>query len=170
LLPQDVVVLNKYRLRTLVAPVLSAYSVRVTTRRTTVRDAAELLGVSEHAIRQRIRRNTLKADKDEDGRVHVYLDLDAELSAERPPDGSPDIDPVHLLQEQNRMLREQLEEAHAANRENRRIIAGLVQRVPELEAASEPRDAPVSAAEDGSGTPDPPQEEQVPWWRRLFGM
>ena len=46
------------------------------------------------------------------------------------------------------MLREQLAEAHAANRENRRIIAALTQRIPELEAPSEPREAPVTASGD----------------------
>ena len=34
-------------------------------------------------------------------------------------------------------LREQLKEEREANRENRRIIAGLVQRVPELKPAVE---------------------------------
>ena len=84
-----------------------------------------------------------------------------------------DIDPVHLLQEQNRMLREQLEEAHAANRENRRIIAGLVQRVPELEAASEPREAPREAStrpDNGTGYPDEGDAQEPSWWRRLFGL
>jgi hypothetical protein len=42
--------------------------------------------------------------------------------------------------------------AHAANRENRRIIAGLVQRVPELEAAPEPRELPQTASEEPPGT------------------
>jgi hypothetical protein len=42
-----------------------------------------------------------------------------------------------------------------ANRENRRIIAALTQRIPEIDppqdSASEPREAPETAAEDVSG-------------------
>ena len=42
--------------------------------RVTVAEAAARLGVKEQAIRKRIQRGTLAHDKDEDGRVHVYLD------------------------------------------------------------------------------------------------
>ncbi len=47
-----------------------------------------------------------------------------------------------------RSLEKQLDEEKEANRENRRIIAGLVQRVPELKPARE--DPP--AARDGRET------------------
>jgi hypothetical protein len=62
-----------------------------------------------------------------------------------------------------------------ANRENRRIIAGLVQRVPELEGPRESRDAPETASEDvgkGASVPPEPQEptERRSWWRRFFGI
>ncbi len=56
-------------------------------------------------------------------------------------------------------LRTQLEEAHESNRENRRIIAGLVQRVPELEAAPERRESPEAASEE-RGSADAPPEDQ----------
>jgi hypothetical protein len=57
---------------------------------------------------------------------------------------------VEELKTQNQFLREQLDAERKANRENRRIIAGLVQRLPELEpaASSEPRESPESATED----------------------
>ncbi len=42
--------------------------------RVTVAEAAVRLGVKEQAIRKRIQRGSLAYDKDEDGRVHVYLD------------------------------------------------------------------------------------------------
>jgi hypothetical protein len=45
-------------------------------------------------------------------------------------------------------LRKQLEEAHSANRENRRIIAALTQRIPEIEP---PRESPPEAR-DGRET------------------
>jgi DNA-directed RNA polymerase specialized sigma24 family protein len=39
-----------------------------------LRQAATLLGISKDAVRQRIRRGTLRSGKGEDGRVYVYLD------------------------------------------------------------------------------------------------
>ena len=42
--------------------------------RVTVAEAAARLGVKEQAIRKRIQRGTLAHDKDDDGRVYVYLD------------------------------------------------------------------------------------------------
>jgi hypothetical protein len=82
---------------------------------------------------------------------------------------------AHLesLQDQILHLRRQLEESHEANRENRRIIAGLVQRVPELEATPERREHDVSASEErgnGGGVPHAGQgqEKPVSWWRKIF--
>ncbi|MBV9468336.1 MAG: hypothetical protein JOZ57_03765 [Abitibacteriaceae bacterium] len=142
-------------------------------RRVTVKEASELLGVSEHAIRQRIRRDTLESHKDAEGRVYVWIDADAKPSGEpsgETSDGHHDEEFIRMLREQNELLREQLDEAHAANRENRRIIAGLVQRVPELErtgeAPPEPRESPVTASEEPSGT----TAQRPPWWRRIFGL
>lgn len=50
-------------------------------------------------------------------------------------------------------LRGQLDQERDANRENRRIIAGLAQRIPELEAAgpSEPPEASQTAGEGPEG-------------------
>ena len=44
--------------------------------RLVVAEAARRLGVTPEAIRQRIGRDPLKHDKDEDGRLYVYLDPD----------------------------------------------------------------------------------------------
>jgi hypothetical protein len=41
--------------------------------RVTVAEAARRLNVKEQAIRKRISRGTLQHDKDEDGRVYVYI-------------------------------------------------------------------------------------------------
>jgi IS30 family transposase len=43
--------------------------------RLTVAQAAAQLGVSQDAIRKRIRRNTIDYDQDPDGRIYVYVDL-----------------------------------------------------------------------------------------------
>ena len=77
------------------------------------------------------------------------------------------------------MLRAELDEAHAANRENRRVIAALTRRIPELEAPapSEPPEGPEPAGEGGEREREPQpsvegaQEASEPrsWWRRVFG-
>ncbi len=151
-------------------------------QRLTVREAAEVLRISQHAIRQRIRRNTLASEKTAAGRVYVLLDRDALASGEPSEDPSGEasgVDPVQMLREHNQMLREQLAEAHAANRENRRIIAGLIQRVPELEtprASPEPH-GPQTAPEEPEGTDTPTGRggaetgaQRRSWWRRFFGF
>jgi hypothetical protein len=50
--------------------------------RVTVAEAAARLGVKEQAIRKRIQRGTLAHDKDEDGRVYVYLDPEDRATGE----------------------------------------------------------------------------------------
>ena len=149
-------------------------------QRLTVREAAEVLRISQHAIRQRIRRNTLASEKTAAGRVYVLLDRDVEVSGEPSEDTSGEasgVDTVQMLREHNQMLREQLAEAHAANRENRRIIAGLIQRVPELEPPREEPHGPETVSETSEGVDAPTGQvdretasSRPSWWRRFFGF
>jgi predicted ArsR family transcriptional regulator len=154
-----------------------------TNRRTTVAEAAKILGISAEAVRGRVRRGTLPVER-EGGAVYVLIGRAAEdrttddrsrATAERSNDRTELVD---ALREQISDLRGQLAEANAANRENRRIIAGLTQRIPELEAAgpSEPTEASQTAGE-GPDRAEPrlatgaPQEgaQRRPWWRRMIG-
>jgi hypothetical protein len=82
------------------------------------------------------------------------------------------------LREQVRYLREQLRREQDAHAEARRIIAGLVQRIPELEAPreAEARETPETATAETEGTsprsdaPGPQTGAQRrPWWRRVLG-
>jgi seryl-tRNA synthetase len=137
--------------------------------RATPQHAAELLGISVEAVRQRIRRGTLRSDKDKDGSVWVYLD-----ESVRDTDSVQTTDQTlyttHLENEIS-YLRQQLEQANERDREQRRIIAALTQRIPELEAPSEPRESPETATvatEEANPRPER-VEEHVPWWRRWFG-
>jgi hypothetical protein len=156
---------------------------RAADRRVTVSEAALLLGVSEDAVRSRLKRGTLRRETGSDGTVLVVLG--PEGAPNRPTtnrnqpatDQHPkDMMQEHLdsLQDQIVHLRQQLDEAHEANRENRRIIAGLVQRVPELEPAREAPPEPPEAPENASAGPEgvevPLKEERPPWWRRWFGQ
>jgi excisionase family DNA binding protein len=45
--------------------------------RLTVQEAAHRLGVSESAVRKRIKRGTLRREKTEDGRILVYMEPSA---------------------------------------------------------------------------------------------
>lgn len=164
---------------------------QATARRVTVAEAAVLLGLSEDAVRSRLKRGTLRKEKARDGTVLVVLGTGgssgrpttgADQTIGRPTTGQPtdqivQTDLVEVLRDQVGFLREQLEQEREANRENRRIIAGLVQRVPELEPARdpapEPREAP--AASEAAGNSDVPPEPREPlqrrsWWRRFFGF
>jgi hypothetical protein len=146
-------------------------------------EAARVLGVSKGAVRQRVKRGTLRSDKGDDGRVYVYLDAsldvptDASLDAGSDSLGSGKEDP------RERLIAELRAEVEAWREESRRkdhIIAGLVERLPpQLEAPKgeesspyEPRESPESAAEGTiRDTPFTEEEKPIsrPWWRRVFG-
>jgi hypothetical protein len=146
-------------------------------RRLDLKAASEELGITSEAVRKRAKRGTLESETGPDGKTYVWIDdrVDGRVDAHR----------EELLFERMASeidhLREQLKEEREANRENRRIIAGLVQRVPELEAPSEPRDGPTEATEGAGkgevpslGSPGP---ERRFWlaraslgWRRFFGF
>ena len=163
-----------------------AYDRRTTGRpvaRKTVAEAAEVLGISAEAVRGRIRRRTLPVER-EGGAVYVLLETTTgdRPTADRPrtTDDRPAdrTELVEALREQISDLRGQLAEANAANRENRRIIAGLTQRIPELEAArsSERPEAPETVAEEPERSEPRPAAGGAQagprrpwWWRRVFG-
>jgi hypothetical protein len=143
-------------------------------RRTTVAEAAQVLGISAEAVRGRIRRGTLPVER-EGGTVYVLLEppvedrttTDQSSTTARPDDRTDLL--IAELQDRVRSLEE-------ANRENRRIIAALTSRIPEL-APPEPSETPRTDAGDRiEPTPSEPergsQEEAAEprsWWRRVFG-
>lgn len=171
-------------------------------RRVSVPEAALLLGISEDAVRSRLRRGTLRKEKGTDGTVYVILNGAAR--ADRPPTGadqpSTDADQpttdhatdradalgmIELMRDQVEHLRGQLDAEREANRENRRIIAALVGRVPELEAKAPAEPSPAqpdqptaSSSEADRGTvrddsraaSEGRTEPRSSWWRRLFGL
>ena len=135
--------------------------------RVTVAEAAVRLGVKEQAIRKRIQRGTLAYDKDEDGRVHVYLDLeDGATGAGNGIDTSIDTLVQHL-QEQIMYLRQEAEDWKEEARCKDTIIMSLTQRIPELEASPEPREGHVTPSEAADKSTLPP-EQQEPSQRRSW--
>ena len=141
-------------------------------RRTTVAEAAEILGISAEAVRGRIRRGTLPVER-EAGTVYVLLDTatgnrttsdQSRTTADQYGDRTDLL--ISELQDRVRSLEE-------ANRENRRIIAALTSRIPAIEAPQEAPDASDTVEEPERAEPQPAtggaqEGVQRPWWRRIF--
>ncbi len=74
------------------------------------------------------------------------------------------------LAARNEELRRREEEHREESRRKDHIIMSLTQRVPELEPAPEPPESPETATAGAEGVEAPLAEEQQqrPWWRRLF--
>jgi excisionase family DNA binding protein len=164
--------------------------------RVTIQEAARRLGVKEDAIRKRIQRGSLRHEKTEEGRVFVWVDPAQDDTQATTEDVYQDTSRDALLAAKDETitaLREQLAQANERDRENRRIIAALTQRIPAIEAPRE--DAPESPPSPGlTPTPAPtgaeremvtdmpmgptPSEaseatqegsERRSWWQRMFG-
>ena len=146
-----------------------------------LKEAAETLGVTSEAVRKRVRRGTIASEKHEDGRVLVWVDAGSDGGSDGGYDERVGRGYDELLEEvrdRMRFLEKQLDEEREANRENRRIIAGLVQRVPELEPAREAppesRESPETASEEPHSTHAPPEPQESSqrrsWWRAFFGL
>ena len=146
--------------------------------RVTVAEAAARLGVKEQAIRKRIQRGTLTYDKDDDGRVYVYLDMEDRATGTDADAGINTL--LQSLQDQVVYLRQEAEDWKEEARRKDTIIMSLTQRIPELEApreaSSELREAPVSDSEGAdkgtafSETQKPSERRKRSWWREFFGL
>jgi hypothetical protein len=151
---------------------------RTSGNRVSVYDAAEVMGVTVDAIRKRISRGTIPHERDEQGRVWVLLDTDQDAASKVHDTDQPQSDTTALISAKDEMiaaLREQLEQANERARENRRIIAALTSRIPQLEAPAETPEA-YEAAEEQQGRGEPHSDApgtqeavQRPWWRRMLG-
>jgi hypothetical protein len=150
-----------------------------------LREAAELLGTSTEAVRKRATRGSLRSER-HDGRVVVWVD-DGRTEGGREAQGETSADGgalVEALTEQVSYLKAQLDIRTEELREHRRLLAGLIERVPELEAPAEtsvPSQSSEESAQDaangvGGGGPHLASDagtqngsERVSWWRRVFG-
>ena len=153
-------------------------------RRLTVPEAASALGISADAVRSRIKRGTLETVR-EGGRVFVVLGgpdraqpTNRPGAADQPTEGYTPGPQEDRTAELIATLREQLQAERQAHAEARRIIGGLIERMPpQIEAPQEsPQDAPGppqagGGAPSGGTTPGDRERpaQRRPWWRRLFG-
>jgi hypothetical protein len=142
--------------------------------RHTVREVADMLGISEGAVRNRLSRGTLRSVK-EGGTVYVLLPDDMSTDRERDvtdtPGGMPRSDSDALtseLRDRLHYVEGQLEAERQAHAESRRLLAAALERIPAIEAP----ESPESPAPTDTPT-EPPGETQEgtqrPWWRRMFG-
>jgi excisionase family DNA binding protein len=117
-------------------------------RRVPLREAAQLLGVSKDAVRQRIRRGTIRSEKGEDGRVYVFLDssLDDVHEHDRGQRDHPHVDLVDELRDRVRFLERELERKDAILLNMTEAMKAIAPPAQE-EAPPPPTDAPVDERE-----------------------
>jgi len=150
-----------------------------------VPEAARRIGITQSAIHKRIARGQIGWEKDEDGRVFVFLDPSL-TSPDESTDGSTDKslrdpyrdDLLASLQDQVDYLRNELSKAREEHAEEMRrkdhLLAAALERIPALEeaqpeAAREPRESDISASEErGEGEAPPEQEQRRSWLHRFF--
>jgi hypothetical protein len=138
-----------------------------TNQRVTVSEAAEILGITPEAVRMRIKRNTLRSER-QAGRVFVLLGQD------RPTDRPGE--PTTLISEMRsriQFLEDELQRKDA-------ILLNMTEAMkalspPSQEAPSDERESPQTVEEEPErAEPRPSTSEsqegvQRPWWRRWFG-
>ena len=156
--------------------------------RVPIETAAARLGLSAEAIRKRLRRGTLSGEK-VDGKWWIILPEPAagrrqDAAGSRPDewhDGQQDVrqdggyvayeELVEALRAENARLWTELETRAEELRRKDHIIAGLVQRIPELSAASDAQEAPQvdenppHDAQDFGYVYRPPEASRRPWWK-----
>jgi len=128
-----------------------------------VAQAADRLGVTQDAVRKRVARGTIRHDKDAEGRIFVYLDTFERESKTDQDEGQDKY--TRSLEDQIEFLRQELERKDT-------IIMSLTQRIPELEASSEPRE-PSDTSSEGyakgtTTTPESPEPSQRRSWLHRF--
>jgi hypothetical protein len=133
------------------------------TRRMTMREAADLLGVSKEAIRKRVVRGsvvrgTLPSEVGEDGRRYVYIEAGRDLAATEAPTHERDVlisEMVEELHDELHYLREQLNQ----ELERRSAEAKSFQlTIRELTSANASLTERLRALELPQGTPSVNQE------------
>jgi hypothetical protein len=121
--------------------------------RVSVPQAADHLGTTVDALRKRVQRGTIPYERDRAGRVWILLDTGRPRQDTGQDTDRPQSEPDALISEMRGRiedLREQLEAERQAHAEARRIIAGLIERIPAIEAPSETPEA-YEAAEEQQG-------------------
>lgn len=151
------------------------------TRRVDLKEAAVELGITSEAVRRRAKRGSLSSETGEDGRLYVWLPDVSDAGAHTGPhtvsDSGPHAaDSPHLsekllerFEDENEFLRRELERLHRELERKDAILLTMAQRIPELEAVPEPREATEKVSEGANRGVHSEPDEPRSWWRRLFG-
>jgi hypothetical protein len=106
-------------------------------------EAAELLGVSASAIRKRVERGSMAADKDDDGRLFVYVDTEETRRATVRDTSRDTAELLAQLRDENAFLHREIERKDA-------ILLSLSEGLKPLSSPAEPSESPPTAtADDG---------------------
>ena len=141
-------------------------------RALTVADAASALSITQDAVRKRIRRGTIQSEKDESGRIYVYVPASETVHKTDQDTSQPPSDSAALISAKDETiaaLREQLEAERQAHSEARRLLMAALERIPaQLEAPSEA--AETAEQEPARQSPAPAaggaqEGARTPWWR-----
>src|SRR5215204_4378515 len=120
--------------------------------RLTIQEAAHRLGVSESAVRKRIKRGTLQREKTEDGRVLVYMEPSVPGAEEvRTPEREA---LISEMQQRLALLERELEVRTEEIRRRDTIIMNMTEAMkalnpPAPEESSEARESPESTGPTG---------------------
>jgi hypothetical protein len=139
--------------------------------RVTVAEAAKRLGISESAVRKRVQRDQIDHDRDEGGKLYVYLS-----SRDKVADSVQD----EVRDRYITFLERELEARSEEIRRRDAIIMNMTEAMkaigppredaPESPESPAPSDAPPDAvAEAQEATERPDSEARRSWWRRMFG-
>jgi excisionase family DNA binding protein len=146
------------------------------TRRVTVEEAAQLLGIEKGSVKKRVQRGKLRSEKDATGTLYVYVDRSETVQDESAGQSQTDRDElVAELRRTNELLREVISTRDEEIRRRDVIISQLTERIPAIEAPRDEAEAPETVeqepegAEPRSDAPGRQEGAQRPWWRRVFG-
>src|SRR5215217_9577900 len=135
--------------------------------RLTIQEAARQLGVSEGAVRKRVTRGALQHEKEDDGRVYVYLDERDRRGVDNGQDEGVDPNNNALISQ----LRDEVAYLRDENRRKDEIIMQQAMTMRQLAAApsQESTDAPETVekeperAEPRPVTVESQESVQRPW-------
>jgi excisionase family DNA binding protein len=149
-------------------------------QRLDVKEAAEYLGISVDAVRKRLQRGQLESEKDDSGRVWVWLDSGQDADKDIRQTEHLAIleakdETIQELRNEVELLRQELERRGEETIRKDHIIMSLTQRIPAIEAPAadstqqpEPRESAVSDSETEAKGDILSATERQPWWRRIF--
>ncbi len=131
--------------------------------RLSVAQAARALGVTESGVRKRVSRGTLPHDRDDSGTVWVYVDPLQTVSGTHLDNHEDEVRETVLdaLRDQVATLKDQVQYLQQEGERKDAILMTMAQRIPELEAAQEPREGSLKPSEEAAKS-RPPRSTRSP--------